>query len=82
MTPALTPWAEKYIFRGVRTKDAVTTCIRVRPDVLEAMRKLALLKREQAGFGRPSVSGVLSDLALAELARVEAQAKTRSRTDA
>jgi hypothetical protein len=72
-----------YILLDV-SKDAVTTCIRVRPDVLSAMRKLAEIKRAQAGgFGRASVSHVLSDLAVAELARVEAQAKRkRGRVDA
>lgn len=61
----------------VGKKDAVTTCIRVRSGVLAKMKKLALLKREQAGFGRPSVSRVLSDLAVAELARLEAAAKRK-----
>jgi hypothetical protein len=66
----------------VRQKDAIVTTIRVRPAVLDAMKRLALLKREQTGFGRPSVSGVITDLALAELSRVEGKRKKRGRADA
>jgi len=72
-----------YILRDVKSRNAVTTCIRVRPDVLQAMKRLAVLKREQSGFGRPSVSAVLSDLTLAAIARVEVEAKRRKgRADA
>ena len=54
-------------------KRLTTTCISVRPDVLDAMRRLAELKREQqGGFGRASVSATLSDLAIAELKRLDA----------
>lgn len=70
-----------YILDDVRTDAATTTCIRVRRDVLRAMKRLAELKRAQrGGVGRASVSATLSDLAVAELARLEAQAL--GRTDA
>lgn len=61
-----------------------TTCISVREDVLEAMRRLAELRRQRrGGVGRASVSETLSDLALAELERVGAAAKRkRGRADA
>jgi len=55
----------------------VTTCIRVRADVLTAMKRLAELKRVQQG-GRASVSGVLSDLAVAEIKRVERRKEGRA----
>lgn len=69
------PLYSRYIILDVRKK-LTTTCISIRPDVLEAMKRLAELKHEQqGGFGRPSVSATLSALALAELERLEAKAK-------
>jgi hypothetical protein len=60
------------------SKRLTTTCISVRPDVLDAMKRLAELKREAAGgFGRASVSATLADLAVAELVRLEAKAARR-----
>jgi hypothetical protein len=62
-----------YIIPDVRKK-LTTTCISIRPDVLDAMKRLAELKWEQqGGFGRASVSATLSALALAELERLEAE---------
>jgi hypothetical protein len=64
-------------------KRLTTTCISVRPDVLDAMRRLAELKREQqGGFGRASVSATLTALALAELERLEARPRKGARRDA
>lgn len=67
----------------MRDRGAEMTCtnIRVRRDVLTAMKRLAELKRQQHG-GRASVSGVLSDLTVAELARVEARRQKKADADA
>jgi len=78
----LTPPGEKYIIRDVR-KRLTTTCISVSPAVLDAMRRLAEIKREQqGGFGRASVSATLTALALAELERLEAKPKKGAVRDA
>ena len=58
--------------------DAVTTCIRIRPDVLAGLRRLALLKAEQSG-GRVSVSGVLEDLALVAIEKAAKRKKAAAR---
>lgn len=50
----------------------VTTSIRIRPEVFDALERLKLLKVAQQGGGRLSASGVVSDLIERELARVEA----------
>lgn len=50
----------------------VTTTIRIRPEVWQALRRLAEVKTQQAG-GRPSASGVIERLVEAELARLEAE---------
>lgn len=60
-----------------------TTCIRIRRDVLDAMRDLAERKRRQrGGLGRASVSALLSDLTVRELERVAGQAKRKKEADA
>jgi predicted transcriptional regulator len=49
-------------------EQSITTTIRVSPRVWQALRRLAELRCAERG-GRPSASGVISDLVAREVAR-------------
>lgn len=61
-------------------EEMTTTCLTVKRSVLVGLRKLALLKAQQSG-GRISVSGVVEDLAVKAIDKVERRSQ-RSQTDA
>jgi hypothetical protein len=66
----------------MKARAMVTTSIRIRAEVFDALDRLKALKAAQQGGGRLSASGVVSDLIEQELARVEAGGEDKAVRDA